>query len=121
MYMYMYMYTCTNLLVHTQSDSMDSFTAVGNTVCFSIHMYTCILTCLCIHNQIQWSIFSIHMYTCIPTHTQDVSGLLQQDWSSPSLPDDPVERLVAMGFANRELNRELLQKHNHELQVWSGV
>ena len=47
---------------------------------------------------------------------QDVSGLLQREWSS-ELPEDPVERLVAMGFANRELNRELLQKHNHELQV----
>ena len=31
--------------------------------------------------------------------------------------DDPVERLVAMGFGNRELNGELLQKHNNQLQV----
>ena len=48
---------------------------------------------------------------------QDVQGLLQRQWSGPPLPDDPVEKLVAMGFANRELNRQLLQKHNNQLQV----
>ena len=43
--------------------------------------------------------------------------MLQRQWSGPPLPDDPVDKLVAMGFANRELNRQLLQKHNNQLQV----
>ena len=28
-----------------------------------------------------------------------------------------MEKLVGMGFGNRELNRELLSKHGNELQV----
>ena len=50
-------------------------------------------------------------------YIQDVSELMQREWSAPNPPDDPVEKLVAMGFGNRELNRELLQKHDHQLQV----
>ena len=43
--------------------------------------------------------------------------MVQREWKSPSLPDDPLEKLVAMGFANRELNKQLMQKHNNQLQV----
>jgi hypothetical protein len=70
----------------------------------------------CLPNVSQWLQRDVTQFVS-SDNQEDVSGLLQQDWSSPSLPDDPVERLVAMGFANRELNRELLQKHNHQLQA----
>lgn len=43
--------------------------------------------------------------------------MMDREWKAPGLPDDPVERLVAMGFANREQNKQLLEKHNYELQV----
>ena len=43
--------------------------------------------------------------------------MMEREWKAPGLPDDPVERLVAMGFANREQNKQLLEKHDYELQV----
>ena len=43
--------------------------------------------------------------------------MMEREWRAPDLPGDPVERLVAMGFGNREQNKQLLVKHNHELQV----
>ena len=41
----------------------------------------------------------------------------ESTWKVQDLPDDPVERLVAMGFGNRELNKQFLEKHDYQLQV----
>ena len=46
---------------------------------------------------------------------------MEREWKAPDLPDDPVERLVAMGFGNREQNRQLLEKHNYQLQVHTYI
>jgi hypothetical protein len=46
-----------------------------------------------------------------------VVEMVERGWRSPALPEDPVDKLVAMGFGNRELNKQLLEKHNFELQV----
>ena len=60
---------------------------------------------------------TIHAALC--TFVQEaVRGLVErQDWTSSGPSDDPVEKLVAMGFGNRDLNKQLLQKHDNELQV----
>jgi hypothetical protein len=47
--------------------------------------------------------------------------MMEREWKAPDLPDDPVERLVAMGFGNREQNRQLLEKHNYQLQVHTYI
>ena len=44
-------------------------------------------------------------------HNPDVSHLLAQRWDGPHLPATPMEQLVGMGFADRTLNAQLLEKH----------
>ncbi len=43
----------------------------------------------------------------------DVSHLLSLHWDGPHIPATPMEQLIAMGFADRTLNEQLLQRHNH--------
>lgn len=49
-------------------------------------------------------------------YNPDVSHLLPQRWDGPHQPGTPMERLVAMGFADRVLNQQLLEKHNNVIQ-----
>jgi len=49
--------------------------------------------------------------------SQDVSQWVCREWGGPPPPRSPMERLVAMGFANRDLNARLLRKHNNQIQV----
>ena len=48
-------------------------------------------------------------------HNPDVSHLISQRWDGPHKPATPMEQLVAMGFADRELNSRLLEKHKNIL------
>jgi hypothetical protein len=48
-------------------------------------------------------------------HNPDVSHLISQRWDGPHAPATPMEQLVAMGFADRALNSQLLAKHNNVL------
>ena len=65
-----------------------------------------------------------HMHTHTNTHTQDaakwchnpdVSHLVPRHWDGPKTPATPMERLVSMGFADRNLNDRLLKKYNNSL------
>jgi len=41
---------------------------------------------------------------------------MAQQWEGPRPPCSDMERLVAMGFADRKLNTELLEKHHGVIQ-----
>lgn len=41
----------------------------------------------------------------------------QPKWGGPPTPSTPMDRLIGMGFANRELNSQLLEKHNNNIQA----
>ena len=49
-------------------------------------------------------------------HNPDVSHWVSREWEGPPAPQTPMERLVAMGFADRELNARLLSQHQNQLQ-----
>eukprot|EP00731_Ephydatia_muelleri_P019956 Em0012g781a len=54
--------------------------------------------------------------------TWPASSPTRQPGSSPSgggppTPSTPMDRLIGMGFANRELNSQLLEKHNNNIQA----
>lgn len=71
----------------------------------------CVVTCL--------FIFSIYPSQDIRQycHNPDVSHLiLQQRWDGPHQPTMPMEYLISMGFADRALNTQLLEKHNNVLE-----
>lgn len=51
------------------------------------------------------------------THNPDVSHLISQRWDGPHTPTTPMEQLVTMGFADRALNNQLLQKHDHVMSA----
>ena len=53
----------------------------------------------------------------ITCQEQDISRYLNQKWAGPKPPETPMDQLVSMGFANRDLNSRLLKKHNNELQL----
>ena len=48
-------------------------------------------------------------------HNPDVSHLISQRWDGPHRPTSHMEQLVSMGFADRELNTRLLEKHDNVL------
>lgn len=48
-------------------------------------------------------------------HKKDVSEFLNRKWEGCREPTTPIEKLILMGFANRELNNRLLEKHHHNL------
>ena len=48
-------------------------------------------------------------------HNPDISHLLPLRWDGPKLPATPMERLIGMGFADRQLNAQLLEKHGNDL------
>ena len=48
-------------------------------------------------------------------HNPDISHLLPLRWDGPKTPATPMERLIGMGFADRQLNAQLLEKHNNDL------
>jgi hypothetical protein len=72
-----------------------------------------------LHTLLSHSLLHTRTHTHTHTHTQEeeLRGMMVREWKAPDLPDDPVERLVAMGFGNRELNQQLLEKHNYQLQA----
>ena len=41
----------------------------------------------------------------------------QPKWTGPPTPATPMDQLIGMGFANRELNNSLLAKHNNNIQA----
>lgn len=45
----------------------------------------------------------------------DVSHLVPLRWDGPKAPATPMERLIGMGFADRQLNARLLEKHDNDL------
>ena len=64
------------------------------------------------------------MYTdsvCSPLSQEEVKEMVQREWRRSGVSDDPLEKLVAMGFGDRELNRQLLEKHDNQLQVMDHV
>ena len=48
-------------------------------------------------------------------HNPDVSHLVPLRWDGPKAPTTPMDRLIGMGFADRELNARLLEKHENNL------
>ena len=48
-------------------------------------------------------------------HNPDISHLLPLRWDGPKPPATPMERLIGMGFADRQLNAQLLEKHGNDL------
>ena len=48
-------------------------------------------------------------------HNPDVSHLVPLRWDGPKTPATPMDRLIGMGFADRQLNAQLLEKHNNNL------
>lgn len=48
-------------------------------------------------------------------HNPDVSHLVPLRWDGPKTPATPMDRLIGMGFADRQLNAQLLEKHNNDL------
>ena len=53
----------------------------------------------------------------ITCQEQDISRYLNQKWAGPKPPETPMDQLVSIGFANRDLNSRLLKKHNNNLQL----
>ena len=45
----------------------------------------------------------------------------QAKWAPPKEPTNLVDRLVSMGFPNRQLNEELLKKHNNHIRAVTVV
>lgn len=52
----------------------------------------------------------------ITCQESDTSRFLNNKWEGPKDAKSPSDNLVSMGFANRDLNRRLLEKHNGNLQ-----
>ena len=48
-------------------------------------------------------------------HNPDVSHLVPLCWNGPKTPASPMEQLIGMGFADQQLNTQLLDKHNNNL------
>ena len=48
-------------------------------------------------------------------HNPDVSHLVPLRWDGPKTPATPMDRLIGMGFADRQLNARLLEKHDNNL------
>ena len=46
----------------------------------------------------------------------DMSRYVNKKWEGPKPPETPMDHLISMGFANRDLNSRLLKKHKNNMQ-----
>lgn len=46
----------------------------------------------------------------------NISRYVNKKWEGPKPPETPMDHLISMGFANRDLNSRLLKKHKSNLQ-----
>lgn len=52
----------------------------------------------------------------ITVQDSDISRYVNQKWEGHKKPETPMDHLISMGYANRDLNSRLLKKHKNNLQ-----